>query len=131
MSLFLQKCLPHLRKPYENSNWLHCPPYCWTEEGPALIKTLWTRVHWCVNIALTIAYFGFVLIRAFQALLDPCTSVGVKIYMTVTTVVYSAPPVFACHLVSTRADFTPFVKGYIRFLLERELLTGLGQYQMH
>ena len=127
MSLFLRKCLPHLRKPYENSNWLHCPPYYWAEEGPAMIKTLWARVHWRINISLIFTYFGFVLIRAGQVFLDPFKSIGIKIYMVVATVVYSAPLIFACNIASTRLDFTSFVKGYIHFLQEREFLTGLQQ----
>ena len=85
-----------------------------------MIKSPGAKVHWYFNISMTVAYFGFVLIKAAQVFLDPCKSVGEKLYMVVATVVYAPPPVFAFNIASTNGDFTAFIKGYIRFLQERE-----------
>ena len=113
---YVENCLPYLRKTYKIFPGLHCHPYKWCEDGPVLSKSWWIRRHWYFNVVLVTAYACFVLGRAVQVKLDSESSLLQKFYMAFVTVMYSVAPVYHVTLVTTRDQFGPFWRSYIKFL---------------
>lgn len=123
MNIFVEKCLPYLRKPYVDVSWLHSHPYYWADDGgPMRIVTFRTRAHWWVNISLVIAYFVFVVFRAGEAYRDPSKPLSDKFYMAVASIVYSLPVTYAVTAATTTNEFPPFLRSYLKFLQEGKIL---------
>ena len=118
MNLYLEKCLPHLKAPFVNLNFLHCHPYFWPDGSryPVIMKNFRTRAHWYFNCGLVLLYSMFVTSRAVQLWLDPAQAVSVKFYMTFATQLYLAFTFGFVTAVTTRNDLVPFLRRYINFL---------------
>ena len=121
MNTFLEKCLPYLQNPCVSYAWLHSHPFHWADDGPAMITSFQARVHWYLNVALILAYNGFVVIRSTQICLDESKSMGDKIYMALATLVYTIPVGYVFTTVTRRVEFVEFLRGYLNFLQRGEL----------
>lgn len=130
MDYYIRKCLPYLKKPFKNLNWLHCHPYHWSvkNNGPAIRGSSWVRMHWYFNAALTIGYYIFVLCRTLQIYVDGSKSLEEKFYMAISTLLYQCFTMFQVSALMRRDELVPFLKGYIEFLRGQLDTTGESTY---
>ena len=123
MNLYLEKCLPYLRKPFSNIPHFHCHPYSWpssTNTHPVVAKSGWAKAHWFFNFSLIFAYALFVLFRTAQIFLDPSESLAQKFYMLLALQFYATGAIFHVAVISSRNGLVPFLRRYISFLKNRK-----------
>lgn len=122
MSLYLEKCLPYLRKAFVKVGFIHCHPYSWSDSRgqPAVNRKRWARTHWYLNVAVIFTYCAFVVCRTTQVFLCPSASLAKKFYMAFVSLYYMLAALVSVTVVTTRKDFVPFLRGFITFLQDGE-----------
>ena len=121
MNFYAEKYLPCFQKAYTSLPLLHCHPFYWLDDGPAIIRTWRARLVYDLNVALVICYYIFLLGHTAHAYLAPASPIAVKFYLTGATVVHSFGVLYHVFVLTTTNDFVAFMRGYIKMLKDGKI----------
>ena len=119
MALYLQECLPYLKKPFVAFKCLHFHPYCWLNKDggvPVITRNPKTLFHWYLNFALYVTNYGFVVWRTVEIYLNPASTVVSKFIMATAILIYSPSLIFNVSVVTRKGEYMTFLRSFIGLL---------------
>lgn len=118
MDLYVEKCLPYLKKPFVNLARFRCHPYAWPADSihPLKITNGWVQASFYLNFCLFAAYTAFVVWRTAEIWFNSTESFARKFYTATVAEIYLFAAVAYFSIVRTRDSYLPFLRSYISFL---------------
>ena len=118
MTLLTPSTLQLIRKSFKLGQPFSFHPYEWNEDRslPCWTKSKLKVAFWSLNVLVTLAHWGFIIVRAVQVKLDGETGTSMRmIYMQFMVIYFTIPVLFQVTFLTHRGNLVRYIEGFLKF----------------